>query len=73
MIISAERASGFFHPMMPWHKLLPGPRVVHVLPCPHHELLGTSRKTVARLMRSMLEEVPTSQRSAERDMQPALS
>src|SRR5262249_477354 len=37
MILCAVRAAGFFHPMMPWHKLLPGPRVVHVLSWPHVE------------------------------------
>jgi thioesterase domain-containing protein len=72
MIISAEHAPGFFHPLMPWHKLLPGPRVVHVLPWLHHELFGAGRKAVARLMRFMLEEEPTAGRPVEREMQAAL-
>jgi thioesterase domain-containing protein len=73
MIISAEQAPGFFHPLMPWQKLLPGPRVVHVLPWRHHELFGAGRKIVARYMRSMLEEVPTCETHVERQIQPALS
>jgi thioesterase domain-containing protein len=70
-IISIERASPFFHPLSPWGDLLPVPQVVYVLPWPHMELFGAGRKTVARLMRSMLEEEPTSERRIERAAQPA--
>ena len=58
VIVAENRAPGFFHPQMPWHTLLCGPRVVHVVPWPHMELFqpGAGRKTVARLMRFMLEE-----------------
>jgi thioesterase domain-containing protein len=73
MIISAERAPGFFHPMMPWHKLLPGPRAVHVLPCPHEEMFGAAREAVARLIRYILEEEPTSASLVAPEIQPALS
>jgi thioesterase domain-containing protein len=58
VIVAENRAPGFFHPRMPWHTLLCGPRVVHVLPWSHMELFqpGAGRETVARLMRFMLEE-----------------
>jgi len=55
LVISAEHAPGFFHPQMPWHKLLPGPRTVHVLPGRHRELFRGGRDEVARLLKFMLE------------------
>jgi len=73
MIISADRASGFFHPMMPWHKLLPGPRTVHVLPWPHQELFTAGHKSVGLLVRFMLEEAPSFENPIDRRIQPALS
>jgi thioesterase domain-containing protein len=72
IILSPERAPGFFHPMMPWSKLLPGTRTVHVLPWTHHELFGPGRKTLARLMRLLLEWGPNSGTPIEREMQPAI-
>lgn len=59
LIVSAERAPGFFHPQMPWHKLLPGPRMVHVLPWRHQELFRAGRETVARLLKFLLDEEQT--------------
>ncbi len=56
LIVSAERAPGFFHPQMPWHKLLPGPRSVHVLPWGHMELFRAGREAVARLLKFILDE-----------------
>jgi len=56
LIVSAERAPGFFHPQMPWHKLLPGPRLVHVLPWHHQDLFRSGREAVARSLKFMLEE-----------------
>jgi len=73
LIISEGSAAGFFHPLMPWHKLLPGPRVVHVLPWSHHELFRAGRKTVLRLLRSMLEQEPTPETVADRRLQLAAS
>jgi thioesterase domain-containing protein len=63
VIVAENRAPGFLHPQMPWPTLLCGPRVVHVLPWSHMELFrpGAGRKTVARLMRSMLEDDPASE------------
>ena len=58
VIAAQNRALGYLHPEMPWHKLLCGPRVVHVVPWSHMELLRAGRKTVARLVKSMLEEDP---------------
>ncbi len=73
LIMSADRAPGFFHPMMPWHKLLPGPRVVHVLPCAHGEVFGAAREAVARLIRHILDEEPTSANLAAPETQPAVA
>jgi thioesterase domain-containing protein len=56
VILSAERAPGFFHPQMPWRKLLPGPRIIHVLPWDHHELFRGGRYAVARLLKFMLDQ-----------------
>ena len=56
LIVSAERAAGFFHPEMPWCKLLPGPRMVHVLPWSHEELFWSGRMHVARMIKFMLEQ-----------------
>jgi thioesterase domain-containing protein len=56
VIVSEDRAPGFLHPQMPWHKLLSGPRVVHIVPGRHGEIFRARRKTVARLMKSMLDE-----------------
>jgi thioesterase domain-containing protein len=56
LIISAERAAQFFHPQMPWQKLLPGPRVVHVLPRQHWELFREGRESVCQLLKFMLSE-----------------
>jgi hypothetical protein len=56
LILSDHRALGFFHREMPWHVLLPGPRMVHVLPGGHIDLFGTGRQHVARAIRLMLEQ-----------------
>jgi thioesterase domain-containing protein len=64
IILGTNRAPGFLHPQMPWSKLLCGPRILHVLPWSHMDLFrpGAGRKTVARLMRAMLEEDLLSER-----------
>jgi len=71
VIVSESRAPGFVHPKMPWRKLLSGPRLVHVVPWSHMELFRAGRKTVARLMKSMLEEDPASASLPEPQMQLA--
>jgi thioesterase domain-containing protein len=70
-VISEDRALAFLHPQMPWRKLLCGPRVVHVLPWSHREMFRTGRRTVARLMKSMLETDETSENLPNQVMQPA--
>jgi thioesterase domain-containing protein len=61
VVISENRAAGFFHPEMPWHKLLSGPRVVHVLPWSHTKLYGPGLSTVAHMVKFVLEEDPLSE------------
>jgi thioesterase domain-containing protein len=70
VIVAENRAPGFLHPEMPWCKLLSGPRVVHVVPWHHLELFlpGAGRKTVARLMKFMLEEYPASESTTAQQM-----
>jgi len=59
VILSAAAVVGFFNPTMAWHKLLSGPRMVHILPWPQRELLRSGRDHVARGIQFMLEEGPT--------------
>jgi len=70
VIVSESRAAAFFHPQMPWHNLLAGPRIVHVVPWPHMELFQAGRQTVARLMKSVLEEDPAGNIPVARQMRP---
>jgi thioesterase domain-containing protein len=66
-------AAGFFHPQMPWDELLPGPRVMHVLPWDHEELFQLGREQVARALNFMLEETPVFEAIAESQMEPSLA
>jgi Thioesterase domain len=59
LIVAAPRVLGFFHPNMPWPKLLPGPRVAHVVPWDHMDMFRSGRETIARLIKLFLEEGPT--------------
>lgn len=65
VIVSKDRASVFLNPQMPWQNLLSGPSVVHIVPGRHAEIFRTHRATVARLMRSMLEEGTASETPVE--------
>lgn len=65
VILSAERSTGFFHPEMPWPKLLPGPRMVQVLPFDHTPLLRAGREQLARALKFMIDEGPALERTAE--------
>jgi len=56
MIVSAQRSTSLFHPQMPWHRLLPGPRMILVLPWTHIHLFRSGRATVAHALRFMLGE-----------------
>jgi thioesterase domain-containing protein len=58
IVLSAERAVGFLHPEMPWSKLLPGPRVIQVLPWDHEHLFRGGREQVARAIKFLLDEAP---------------
>jgi thioesterase domain-containing protein len=66
LILSAQAAVGFFHPQVPWHKLLTGPRMVHVLPAEFTELFQAARPQVARALRFLLGEAPTLEQISER-------
>src|SRR5260370_31694653 len=54
VIVSAERAAGFFHPHVPWPKLLPGPRMVYSLPWSHDVLLQSSRQIITHVLQFMI-------------------
>jgi thioesterase domain-containing protein len=56
LIVSGPRAAAFFHPEMTWHTVLPGPRMVHVLPWEHTDLFRAGREHVALALRFFLEE-----------------
>jgi hypothetical protein len=72
LIVSARRSVWFFHPEMPWQKLLPGPRMVHVVAWDHNELFQAGREHIARLLKFMLEEeAPSLDALAEPRSQPA--
>jgi thioesterase domain-containing protein len=73
VILSGLAVVGFFHPAMPWHKLLSGPRMVHILPWPQRELLRSGRDHVARGIQFMLEEGPTLETVSESQEQDAPS
>jgi thioesterase domain-containing protein len=65
LILSAERARGFFHPNAPWRTILPGPQTVHVLPWPHTELFRSGLEQFACLFNFILNEIATSNAPAE--------
>ena len=56
VIVSAQRAAQFFHPASPWHSLLPGPRMIHVVPWDHHEFFLSGVEHTARVINFLLEE-----------------
>jgi len=73
VIVSAERAAGFFHPQVPWHKLLPGPRMVYALPWSHDDLLQSGRQIVAQVLQLMIEEASMLDAVTKRLTEPALA
>jgi thioesterase domain-containing protein len=73
VILSAERSTGFLHPQMPWSKLLPGPRMVQVLPFDHSSLLRSGREQLARALKFMIDEGPALERTAENPATPAVA
>jgi thioesterase domain-containing protein len=66
LILCARAAAGFFHPQMPWHKLLSGPRMVHILPWDPIELFRAGREHVARGIKFLLGEALTLETVSER-------
>src|SRR5262249_49361038 len=56
VIMAADGAARFFHPQLPWHELLPGPRVVHVLPWDHWTIFRAGREALCRLLKFVLDE-----------------
>lgn len=61
LILSAERAPGFFHPKAPWRTILTGPQTVHVLHWqPHVELFRSGLEQFARLCNFILKEIAVS-------------
>jgi thioesterase domain-containing protein len=55
VVMCANMAPPFFHPQMPWHKLLSGPRVVHVVPGDHRQLFHAGRSSMCRLVKFAIE------------------
>ncbi len=56
LLLPAERAEQFFHPKMSWHELLPGERIVHVLPWDHGELLKSGLAATIDAVKFLVEE-----------------
>src|SRR5262249_20000378 len=65
LILSAQRARGFFHPKNLWRTLLPGPQTVHVLPYTHNELFRSGLEHFTRVFDFVLKEIATSHTPAE--------
>ena len=65
LILSAERAPGFFHRKGQWRTILPGPQTVHVLPWTHAELFRSGLGQFTRVFNFILKEIATSNTSAE--------
>jgi len=55
-ILSPRRAANFFHPQMPWVKILPQPSMVFVLPHNHRELFQSGRHDLSRVLKFILDE-----------------
>jgi thioesterase domain-containing protein len=64
-ILSAQRATAFFHPHMPWVKLLPRLGMAHVLPYDHSGLLRSGLHDLGRVFKFVLEGVMNSEVAAE--------
>src|SRR5262249_54078241 len=57
-IVSASWAVKFLDPELPWHSLLLGPRMVHVVPWDHRDLFVSGYEHIARFVGFLLEEPP---------------
>jgi thioesterase domain-containing protein len=56
LIMTPSRAAKIFDPASPWQRLLPGPRMVHVVPWDHTEFFCAGLEHVARVFKFLLEE-----------------
>jgi pimeloyl-ACP methyl ester carboxylesterase len=54
-ILSSRRAAGFFHPQMPWAKLLPGKHMAFILPYDHTEIFRSGRHDFTRVLKFILD------------------
>jgi thioesterase domain-containing protein len=66
LIVTATRAAAFFHPQMPWRRLLPGARTVHVVPWDHSGMFTVGREYIARLIKFMVDAMPTFDAASEK-------
>ena len=55
LIVSQQRAAGYFGPELPWQTILTGPRWMHVLPGEHGDMFRTQSDAVCRLVSFYLE------------------
>jgi thioesterase domain-containing protein len=65
VIVSKERAARFFHPELPWHRLLVGPRKIQVLPWEHGQMLQEGREDLARLIKIFVDKASNFQIEAD--------
>ena len=54
-ILSPRRAANFFHPQMPWAKLLPGKPMAYVMPYDHTEIFRSGRHDFTRALKFILD------------------
>jgi thioesterase domain-containing protein len=55
LILNANVAPAFLNPNMPWQRILPNPRVLHVLPWGHVDMMRGHRFDTARLIKFILD------------------
>ena len=64
-IVTSERAGAFFHPQMPWVKLLPQISIAHVLSCTHEEFFKSARYNLAHVLKFVVENAMQSRSRTE--------
>jgi thioesterase domain-containing protein len=55
LILNSNVAPVFLNPNMPWQRILPNPRVLHVVPWGHVDMLRSRRFDTARLIKFILD------------------
>jgi thioesterase domain-containing protein len=73
VILSTDRAAGFFHPQMYWIKLLPRMQAAHVLACPHMEIFRSARHEFARVLKFVLDGVNSLSEGERASDEPAFA